>query len=385
MEIDTNRRRWLSGTGLTLAAAALARAPLRAMLPLGEGAACDGARRGPIRLGANENPHGPSESARKAIVEALSASNRYPEGVDELKALIAAREGLTPEHVVLAPGSHAVLCIAGLVYGLPDGEIVSDDPTYPGLATYAAGIGARVTRVPLTADFAHDLDAMEARVGARTRLVYVCNPNNPTGTVVSAVRLRAFCDAVAPRAAVLVDEAYGDYAGGPGSGFASMVELVRKGANVLVVKTFSKLHGLAGLRIGYALARPDIADRLRTFRMGPDSTSVGVLSVAAARASYQDLAFQETSKRKNAEARAYTLGVLDELRLPHAASHTNFVYFRVPGDVEDFGRAMEREEIRLVARPSIGGCRVTIGTLDEMHAFAGALGRVVRPAPALNG
>jgi histidinol-phosphate aminotransferase len=182
--------------------------------------------------------------------------------------------------------------------------------------------------------------------------------------------VRAFCKETSRRSVVLVDEAYHDYVETPE--YSSMLDLVRQGHNVIVSRTFSKIHGLAGLRVGYGFARPDIAARLRQFR---SSIGVNILGVRAAMASYQDEEFQSFSRRKNAEARTYLYRLLDELNLRYAPSHANFVFFRLGKDVQPFREAMQKRGI-LVGRlfpPYTDWCRVSTATMDEMKLFGAAL------------
>ncbi|MFP2907085.1 pyridoxal phosphate-dependent aminotransferase [Pyxidicoccus sp. 3LFB2] len=324
-----------------------------------------------LRLNANENPYGPSASARRAMQAALGEGNRYARKATDLEAFVARREGLTPAHVVLTPGSQALLCLAALHARQGGGDVVVSDLAYSGLTDYAERLGLTVHRVPMAKGFVHDLDAMQARVTEATKLVYVCNPNNPTGTLVDAARLRAFCEAVSPRALVLVDEAYGDYVLEPGH--ASMAPLVAQGRNVVVARTFSKLHALAGLRVGYGLAPPQLAETLRNLRMGGGAMAVNVLAVHAALASAEDTAFLESSRRRNAEVRQQLVRTLQGAGLAPAVSHANFVYAPMDGDVERFGAALERRGVDIVARASIRGLRITVGTAEEMARFADAL------------
>ncbi|NMO22647.1 aminotransferase class I/II-fold pyridoxal phosphate-dependent enzyme [Pyxidicoccus fallax] len=363
-----DRRQLLWGGGL--AAAALATADATARAPATPGGRTRSAATPSIRLSANENPYGPSASARRAIQAALGEGNRYARNAAELEAHVARRDGLTPEHVVLTPGSQALLCLAALWARQAGGEVVASDLAYSGLTDYAERLGVPVHRVPMAPGFVHDLDAMEARVTPATKLVYVCNPNNPTGTVVDPERLRAFCEAVSPRALVVVDEAYGDYVLEPG--YASMAELVKEGHNVLVARTFSKLHALAGMRVGYGLAPTALADALRKLRMGGGGMAVNVLAVHAALASAEDTAFQEQSRRKNAEVREHVVRALRAEGLTPPVSHANFVYVPMENDVERFGAAMEKRGVRIVASPPIRGLRITVGTAEEMARFAEA-------------
>jgi histidinol-phosphate aminotransferase len=378
MSISLTRRQWLLQTGAAAAGLALGRSSAPADFVLLSRPLADGEVR--ARLNSNENPYGPSERARHAMIEAFDEGCRYPWlQYKALEELIAKREGVSPDHVVLGAGSHEILRLAGTAYGLHGGEALIPHPTFEGLENYAASVGAYVHRAPLTENFELDLEAMDRRITQAVRLVFVCNPNNPTGTIVAGDRLRDFCQAVARRAVVLVDEAYHDYVEAPV--YSSMIDLVRQGHTVIVSRTFSKIHGLAGLRIGYGLARPDIASRLRQFRT---AHSVNILGLRAALASYQDMEFQAFSRRKNAEARSYLYRVLDELGYRYLSSHTNFVFFRIGRDAQAFREAMEKRGV-LVGRPFPpypDWCRVSLGTVDEMKIFATALREVTRHSPS---
>ncbi len=358
------RRQLLVTGGAAAAAIAVSR---RAAPPAH--AAAGGA---PVYLAGNENAHGPSAGARRAIVEHAGEANRYARAadVDALRAAIAARHRLPPDHVLVAPGSQAVLDLASLAFTRDGGGVIAGDPSYPGFVRQAAKLGD-VALVPLAAGMVHDLEAMERRVTASTRVVYVCNPNNPTGTMIPGARLRAFCAAVSPRAAVLVDEAYAEYVEDPA--YASMVDLVRDGANVLVSRSFSKIFGLAGMRIGYALGKPELLGRLAGFRSVGDWW-IGSLAVHAARASLDDDVFVATTRRLTAAARADTIAALRAAGFSPTDARASFVWFRAPGRAEALGEALEARGVIVNARANPhDGVRVTVGTRAEMRVFARAL------------
>lgn len=318
-----------------------------------------------VRLGQNENPWGPSEAARRAAAEAVSSGNRYVQGVVELEGKLAAREGLAPEQVVLGPGSHALLCMAAAARGAAGAETVAPDPTYPGLGLYAEALGGKVVRVPLDAAFRTDLASMEARIGPATRLVYVCNPANPTGTVVAPEALRAFCERASARAVVVVDEAYRDYP----ARFESMLPLVKKGLPVIVTYTFSKLHGLAGLRVGYAMTTPALAGALRKVRMGAAPLAVSNVAVAAASASLDDAPFLEACRKRTVAGREALAAFFREEGLPTPPSETNFVFVPMASGVAELAKALEARGVRVSARDPGHGLRVTVGTEDDMARF----------------
>lgn len=373
----TSRREWMKG-GVAAAVGAAAVRGLNAVDFEAQARPLRANSAGPIRLCFNENPYGPSAKALAAMRESLGAGNRYANqlyGYPELEEMIAAREGLTREHVVLGSGSGEILCMAAVAFGLGRGGIVAAELTFPVLMSYAERIGARVTRVPLDERFAHDLGAMEARATAGAGLVYVCNPNNPTGTVLPPERLRDFCERVSRRAAVLVDEAYYEYVEPPHA--ATMVELVRSGLDVIVVRTFSKIYGLAGMRVGYCLARPDLAARLRAFRMSMLNQS----GLKAAAASYGDEEFVRLSRRRNNEARNSFCEELRATGLDYVPSHANFVYVRFGVENRAAPRSLAQRGFLVNGDGSpLAGewARVSVGTPAEMSGLAAAMRAVMK-------
>ncbi|MDP2322996.1 MAG: histidinol-phosphate transaminase [Gammaproteobacteria bacterium] len=377
MTSHVSRRFLLLGTSAAAATAALAeRSALAQAAGFGPVSPASGAP-GLARLIANENPYGPSASARRAVTETLATAWQYPMGHDQrLKQLIAAREGLTPQHVMIAEGSGEILRIAGLVYG-PGSEVVAATPTFGFLQAYARQLGATVTEVPLDANLCHDLKALAAAVTARTGLLYICNPNNPTGTLIPGPELRPFVQAMASQTTVLVDEAYLDlWEDWPQH---TATDRIHAGGAVIVTRTFSKLHGLAGLRVGYALSTPDLIQRLEKHRM----TMQGSTGVAAATASYQDVEFQALSRARLQEGLAITTEALQELGLRHVEKgRGNFVFFDTGGPLADFTDAMRRAGY-LVGRPFppyLTWCRVSMGTVEQMRGFAAALRAYFAPA-----
>lgn len=367
MAVALPRRLFLSRAALGGAALAVSPRFVGAALP--ERAPSRSATPSPdalLRLGSNENPWGPSERARAALRDAAALANRYvdPRALEEA---YAASHGLAPENVLAGPGSQSLLCLAGLAFGGPGTEIVGADPTYAALLAYAEAVGTTVVRVPLTGGDAHDLPAMAAAITARTKLVYVCNPNNPTGTIVSGASLRSFLDALPKGAVAFVDEAYRDYATSPP--FSSVVDLVREGRDVVVAHTFSKIHGLAGARVGTLVARPDIVARLRKLQMGTGVTALSRLGVAAALASLGDREFLETCRKRNAEGRDAAARALASRGFTVPPSEANFVWFRPRFAPEALGKELEGRGVRIVARAGTPGCRLTIGTPDEMRRF----------------
>ncbi|MDC6353952.1 MULTISPECIES: pyridoxal phosphate-dependent aminotransferase [unclassified Robiginitalea] len=330
--------------------------------------------RGPIRLSSNENPLGPSERVRRALSERMDLGCRYPYSyMGPLVSAIAAREEVPESCVVLTGGSTEGLKAAGLVYGLNNGEIIAADPTFQALLRYAELFGAYVHRVPLDDKLVHDLDAMERRVTSKTRLIFLCNPNNPSGTILDGNTLRDFCTSVDSRAVVFSDEAYFDYITEPD--YPSMVELVREGRNVIVSRTFSKVYGLAGFRIGYLVARPDIASRLREALMA----HTGTPALIAAEAALGDDDFYKESLKQNEMAKKSIYATLEDLGLPAVKSHTNFVFFKSGMDIRTLQSRMESEGV-LIGRPFpplYDWARISTGRMEEVAAFGNALKKVM--------
>ncbi len=219
----------------------------------------------------------------------------------------------------------------------------------------------------------HDLDEMDRRITNDVGLVYVCNPNNPTGTIVPADRLRDFCLNASRRAVVFVDEAYYELV--EPEHRASMIELSRDGHPVIVSRTFSKVYGLAGLRIGYAITRPDIVERMRPFSM----SSPNVIGLRAASASLRDAEFRAMSTARIHDARQFTYSVLDDLGLRYVRSQGNFVFFQTGRDIRGFQGDMLEQGV-MVGRPFppfTDWCRVSMGRLESMPTFAEALRAVI--------
>ena len=363
-----SRRSLLGATPFVLAGATLGalprQAPAQVVQPVPTGSA---------RLSANENPYGPGPAAREAIQRAIADGWKYSFGEEmALKKLIAEREGLTPGHVILGDGSSEILHIAGVLYGAGGGEVIHAAPTFAMVADYAKELGASVQAVPLDQGLTHDLKAMAARISKQTRLIYICNPNNPTGTLVPGRDVRDFIATVPKDIVVLVDEAYLDLSDDMAE--HTTVPRVQAGDNVIVARTFSKLHGLAGLRIGYGLARPDIIQRLERMKLPVLST----IGLRAATASYQDVAFQTESRKRIAEGVAITLKALDERKLRYAPTRGNFVFFDTGRPVGQVLAAMRERGFSLGRPfpPYDTWCRVSMGRVEQMQAFAGAIREV---------
>ncbi len=321
-------------------------------------------------LARNENPFGPSPRALAAIADMASRGCYYANGGEtRLAAMIAERHGLTPAHVLIGSGSTEVLNCATMALAGSEGHILVPDLFFDPPVRYAEGKGAKVVRVPLAADMGIDLPAMAAAVSPETRLVHICNPNNPTGMLLPAAALRSFLAKVGPRTVVLVDEAYHELTPDPAAN--GLVDRVRAGDNVIVARTFSKIYGLAGLRVGYALARPELIERLRPWSMSVGGNTAGL---AAAIATYDDPAFLASSRAQILEARALIEAAVKSAGLASLPSATNFVYVKVP-DAELVQKRLAAQNI--VIRGPYGKwtqwSRVSTGRIEDVKRYAAAL------------
>lgn len=370
-----NRRQWLKTAGLTGAFSMLG----------GIGALAENksdsyilqtARRleTPVRLSSNENPYGPSKKVREAMIEAFDLACRYPFYYsNELREMIAQKEGVAPEQIVLTAGSTEGLKVTGLTYGRDGGEVICADPTYQSLMSYAEQFGGYIHRVRVNKDLDHDLEEMERRITNKTSIVFICNPNNPTGTLLPHDQLHDFCLAANERAIVFADEAYGEYIEDPH--YPSAVHLIKEGLNVIVSRTFSKVYGMAGIRAGYLIARPDIARRLAANVVA----HINVLGLFAAKTALEDAEFYQQSLQKNKESKEIIYGALDKLGLEYKKSHTNFVFFKTGRPIAEIQEKMLAKGV-IVGRPFpplLDWCRISTGTIEETELFAEALGKVV--------
>jgi histidinol-phosphate aminotransferase len=324
-------------------------------------------------LGSNENPYGPSESMKKAMVAAFENSCRYPWVYNgSLVKLIAEKEGVPEDHIVLMAGSMEGLKVAGITFGL-GGELITCAPTFLSMMEYAAFLGTEINWVPLTKDLDFDLDEIEKRVSAKTKLVFLCNPNNPTGKLLPAKRVLDFCETVSKKAVVFSDEAYYDYITEPN--YPSMVELIKKGHQVVVSRTLSKIYGLAGVRMGYLIAKPELATKLRERVVA----NTNIMAIEAGKAALQDKEFYQFSLQKNKEAKALLTKTLDDLKLPYLESHANFVFFKSGRDAAELAKIMAEKGFGIGRPfpPLNDWCRVSTGTIEEIQLYNNAIREVL--------
>lgn len=322
---------------------------------------------GPVRIGSNENPYGPAPSALAAVAAVAGGANRYPgPAVQALVTALAEKHGVPGTHILLSGGSGDILRAVVTAFTGPTKAIVGGTPSYESPMRTAASLGAPVKAVPLTSMQRLDLDAMVA-VAGDAGLFYICNPNNPTATAVQVSAVTSAIDrvlAASPTTHVLVDEAYFEYAELPG--FDTALPLVAKYPQVIVARTFSKIHGMAGMRVGYAIAQPDTLTRLRAHH---SSSGLSVMSLAAATASIKDVARMNEQVALNREARRMTVDAFTAAGYTVAPSDANFIFVDIGRDSRGFQEACRTNNV-MVGRsfpPMTTWARISIGTKAEME------------------
>jgi histidinol-phosphate aminotransferase len=329
-----------------------------------------GSEHGLINLGANENPHGISPMAKQALLDMLPNANRYSFNLPSLQSVrkdLAAYYGLTEDNIIFSTGSGQALVMMGEYF--TKGNLVTANPTFNLLPATAKKMGTEVIEIPLTDAKVHDLPKMMAAITDKTQTVYICNPANPTGTIVAPSVLKDFCREASKKAMVIVDEAYIDFLN-PGDN-ESMMSLVSSNKNIIVVRTFSKIHGMAGLRVGFLVAHPDTVKKLLDANFEHAQFAISNLSIAAAMASLKDEQHRKNCKEKIVAAREYTQQALNGMGYKCIPSYTNFIFYNLNGYKGDYQKDMLAKNIllRAVKLPDAYWGRVSIGTMDEMKEF----------------
>jgi histidinol-phosphate aminotransferase len=333
-----------------------------------------------VLLNSNENPYGPSPAALAALVDSASRASRYPDAAEEeMITALARAHAVGPERIVLGCGSSEILRQCDAAFLGPARTVVAAEPTFEAVLYYARATQAEAVKVPLTPDFRHDLPAMARACDERTGLVYVCNPNNPTGTLVSGDELESFLTRVPSAATVLVDEAYHHFVEDPG--YRSATSMIDRFPNVVVARTFSKVYGLAGMRLGYAVAS---AERAKALRAHASWSNANAAVLAAARVSLGDEAHVSRQRALLNGTRRRLVAALEADGRRTIPSHANFVMIDAGGDVQPLVDAFAKRRIlvgrRFAAMPT--WLRVTVGTDAETTAFLEALREILPARPA---
>ena len=320
---------------------------------------------GQIRLMFNENPYGPSPKALAEVAKILPMTAYYPGEIEnDLMLLFMERHNLDRDQVFLASGSNEGLQAAMMAFG-KRGRVISPALTYSDHLLYAEKLGVEVQRIPLRNDMAIDLEAMARAVDDSVSLIYLCNPNNPTGMAIDGDELRSFCRELEGRVPILIDEAYNELTDKPD--YTSMVDLVRGGANILITRTFSKIFGMAGLRVGYGMGHPDMVSVVKDNVMAWPN-GVGLY---AAYYSYLDEDFIAFSREKVIQGREMVNATFRRHGIEPLPSQTSFVYADIGRNADDFEAAMAARDVRI--RGAYEGydtfSRVSMGRLEELEIF----------------
>jgi len=366
--MKTNRRNWLKQTGIV--AAGLGLIPFEGYSSPIKINSENKNDEIPVKLSSNENPYGPSASARIAMAEYINKSNRYNwELTSQLTSAIAKKNNVDPDNILLGAGSTEILDLVVRLAALNKGSFILAEPTYSYWSDVAIRSGLQKIAVPLTADKLHNLQAMLSAIRPDTKLIYLCNPNNPTGTICERDELVAFIKEATKNALVLVDEAYLDF-----TDQQSLCNISIENKNLIIAKTFSKIYGLAGGRIGYAIADTGTISKLSELQSWPNG-SISVVSAAGALASLKDSDFVQETFSLNKKTREYTIEQLSRLKINCIPSHSNFIYFSLANYTKDFFEQLKNNNIigTKIYEEQGKWSRITVGTKQEMEKLIHAI------------
>jgi len=365
--MEFSRRKFFQtlGTGAAISAASQLSVASFASAAAFESAKISG---GPILLNENENVYGPSAKVTSAIRSAASSANRYPDqGYAGLKKKIADLHRVTPEQVVMGCGSTEILRVVVEALLRPGKRVVQASPTYEAIEVSGRTFGAEVVSVPLTKEFAHDLPGMLAHVDGNTPLVYICNPNNPTATLTPRRDLETFIAKLPANCHVFIDEAYHHYAG-ESSMYRSFIDDPIQDERVIVSRTFSKIYALAGLRLGYAIASAELANRVDPYLIW---SSINGIAVKAATAALDDVQSVHDFTKRNADTRQEFFNQAMARMLKPIDSHTNFVMMNVEHPCQGVIEHFQKNGILIGRRFPLMDTyvRISLGTSSQMNEF----------------
>lgn len=334
-----------------------------------------------VKLASNENLFGPSPMALQAIQEALVKINFYPDAnCFYLKNDLAEHLGVKPENLIIGNGSDELLKMIAETFVCEGDEAVMAWPSFVEYVFTTRLMAGKCVQVPLR-DYTHDLKAMAAAINPRTRLVFICNPNNPTGTMVSKSEVEEFLASIPDDVVVIMDEAYREYVSR--DDYPDSLELIRQGYNVIALRTFSKIYGLAGIRVGYGIAREDLIAHISRVK---EPFNVNSLAQVGARACLRDREHVARVKEETMAGREYLYRELTDLGLSYVPTETNFLLVDTGRDSRQVFQALLREGV-IVRSGDIFGLpahvRVTIGGEEENRRFVEALARVLDVTPQL--
>jgi histidinol-phosphate aminotransferase len=368
--METNRRLWLKKIGIGVAGIGLSNLNSFASPLVTENLITSFENDDDlIFLRSNENPYGPSPLARKAFADNVNISNRYWDIETQLISDLAKRNNVKDENILLGAGSTEILDLVAKYVSLEKGNYVIAEPSYDYWTVTLDNLGLTKNKVPVTTDKKINLQAMMEAVNQDTKLVYICNPNNPTGTICERETLVEFVKKISQNTIVLIDEAYLEF-----TKQQSLSNLVDDHKNIIIVKTFSKIYGLAGARIGYAISNKTIIDNLANLQSNTNN-SVSVLSKLAAIASLKDDKFISNCYSLNENVRKYTISELKKLNCKCISSNTNFIYFSLAEYNKDYFGQLENNNIQggRIYEEQGKWTRITVGKMEEMKKFIKAI------------
>lgn len=326
----------------------------------------------PLLLNYNENSLGMSPLAVSAAMQATESSgNRYPDdSVEQLRKTLGSLHGINPEQIIFGNGSTEVIQAVVTMAEGRAATVIEPTPTFGDVRRYSKAENLKVVEVPVGKGFETDIAALRKKADESSGvvLINICNPNNPTGSIVEHKALTAWIDDAPQEHIFLIDEAYYEYAQS-NPAYSSVLPLIKSGReNVVLTRTFSKIYGMAGMRVGYGIAAKETAKEVRKFAAGYNLSAPGT---AAALASLADTAFFKRSLESNQVAKSMLLNVLDELGLEYVQSNTNFVLHRITGSLEEYAARMGANGIKVGRRMTSedGWNRLSVGTPEEMRAF----------------
>ena len=343
------------------------------------------AQPGMVRIDSNENPVGPGKRVFETIRAHLDESNRYPVlSEDDLIATIARKHGVAADNVILGCGSGELLRAADHAFTRSDAAYVGAAPTFEAPGEFAKFLGASVKLVPVDGNLGLDLGAMSAAANG-AGLVYLCNPNNPTATVHSRSDVVAFIEAVnraSPETTILVDEAYFEYVQDPEYG--TVIPLAVANPRVVVLRTFSKVYGLAGLRAGYAIGRPDVLNKMKSWTLG---SNVSQLTLVAAQVALEDSAHIAGEVRRNREVKAFTRKFFADGGFTMSSGDANFMMVDIRRNAAEFKSTLLRKGVAVGrAFPSLPNhSRITFGTMPEMRKAVALFREVLGGSAKMSG
>ncbi|MGI6128955.1 MAG: histidinol-phosphate transaminase [bacterium] len=329
-----------------------------------------------VKLASNENPLGPSPKAVEAIRAAVDEINIYPDGAClALTQKLANKLNVDPDEIVFANGEDNIITLISKAFLNEGEEMIMADPSFSSFEISARAMGAKVVMVPVRPDFTTDLDAILGAITDKTKLIYLCNPNNPTGTICTRDEVEKFLDKLPSHVVLVFDEAYKEFVDDPN--YPDGLNYVRQGYNVLVSRTFSKVYGLAGIRVGYAIGHPEFIGGLKRIR---EAFATNRLAQIGAAAALDDDEFLQKVTTVNREGREYLYKEFDRLGLPYVKSQTNFMMVDTKKDIKKV--FVELQEQGIIIRPAFiwnlpTWARVTVGTMEENQRFIQALEKVL--------